>query len=345
MYLIRPVRDSDVDRLLELAELTSFGLTTLPKDRTLLAKRVKQSVRAFHQLDDDHPSGQTYLFVMEETERRLVVGTCGITSKVGGFEPFYAYRIETSVHESKKLGIRREIEVLHLVEEHNGPCEIGSLFLHPEFRHSGNGRLLSLSRFLFMADFPQLFDEEVIAEMRGVIDETGRTPFWDALGRHFFDLEFPKADYLSIVNKEFIGDLMPRYPIYICLLSAEAQAVIGEVHQMTRPARRLLETEGFKFHKLVDIFEAGPVLHCYRDEIRSVRESRTDVVARIADDGLAGPDYLIAAKKNGFACCRGMIGEAEDGLTIGKEVAQALNVTIGDSIRIVLMKAAREEGT
>src|SRR5690606_12323211 len=97
---------SDLDRLLELAELTSFGLTTLSRDRELLAKRVKQSLRGFQHLDDDRPSGHAYLLVMEDIDRQLVIGTCGMTSKVGGFEPFYAYRIETTTHESKMLGVR-----------------------------------------------------------------------------------------------------------------------------------------------------------------------------------------------------------------------------------------------
>lgn len=338
MFVIRPVRDTDVDRLLELADLTSFGLTTLPRDRELLARRVKQSVRAFGHLDDDQPSGQSYLFVLEDTARSLVVGTCGIASKVGGFEPFYAYQIETTVHESKKLGIRREIGVLHLVEEHDGPCEIGSLFLHPDFRAGGNGRLLSLCRFLFMAEYPRLFDEEVIAEMRGVIDETGRTPFWDALGRHFFNLEFPKADYLSIVNKEFIGDLMPRYPIYIPLLPPEAQAVIGEVHDMTRPARSMLESEGFEFRNRVDIFEAGPVLHCRREDIRAVRESKSAVVSAI-EESLAGNEVLIASSSDAFRVCKGTLQVTESGATITAEVAAALNLSVGDRIRFVSLKA------
>jgi arginine N-succinyltransferase len=338
MHVIRPVRMEDLDRLLELAELTSFGLTTLPKDRGLLEKRVKASVRGFQHLDDDEPTGQTYLFVIEETEQRQVVGTAGIVSKVGGFEPFYSYRIETSIHESPTLGVRKEIPVLHLVEEHDGPCEIGSLFLHPGHRHGGNGRVLSLSRFLFLAEFPRLFDAHVIAEMRGVIDDRGQSPFWDGVGKHFFDLDFPKADYLSIVNKEFIGDLMPRYPIYIPLLPAEAQAVIGEVHELTRPARKLLESEGFLFHEHVDIFEAGPMLHCLRNEIRSVRESLTATVAAVADTLSGETEFLIANRQQEYRACRGVVQETREGVELTGEVAEALQVGIGDPVRYVPLR-------
>lgn len=342
MHVIRPVRIEDLDRLIELAALTSFGLTTLPKDRGLLEKRIRASIRGFQHLDDDEPTGQLYLFVIEETAGQQVVGTAGLVSKVGGFEPFYSYRIETSIHESPTLRVRKQIPVLHLVEEHDGPCEIGSLFLHPDHRRGGNGRALSLSRFLFLAEFPRLFDSDVIAEMRGVIDDRGQSPFWDAVGKHFFDLDFPKADYLSIVNKEFIGDLMPRLPIYIPLLPAAAQAVIGEVHELTRPARKLLESEGFRFHDHVDIFEAGPMLHCPRCEIRSVRDSRTATVAAVSETGQDAPshgrEYLIANRQHEYRVCRGTIQETSDGVELTSEVAQALQVSPGDSIRYVPLR-------
>ena len=221
MLVVRPVGFEDVDRLYELATRAEFGLTNLPRDRKFLEQRVRDSMRGFEKVAGEEPRGEAYFFVMEDLESGKVVGTSGIVSKVGGFLPFYSYRIETKVHDSQMLGLRKEIKTLHLVMDHDGPCEIGGLFLHPEFRSGGNGRALSLVRFLFIAEYPDFFDSEVIAEMRGVIDERGRSAFWDAVGKRFFDLEFPKADYLSVINKEFIGDLMPRHPIYIPMLPRE----------------------------------------------------------------------------------------------------------------------------
>ncbi|HZN69665.1 MAG TPA: arginine N-succinyltransferase, partial [Tepidisphaeraceae bacterium] len=228
MLVIRPVSISDLDQLLALTASTGYGLTTLPADPQFLRKRILKSQRSFDGIGD-RPAGETYLFVMEDAATGKVVGTSGVVSKVGGFEPFYAYRIETTVHESKFLGVRKEIQVLHLVAEHNGPCEIGSLFLSPEYRGGSNGRLLSLSRFLFMADNEACFDPVVLAEMRGVVDAEGRSPFWDAVGKHFFHIDYPRADYLSVIDKRFIADLMPKHPIYITLLPPEAKAVIGLV--------------------------------------------------------------------------------------------------------------------
>jgi len=338
MNVIRPVRADDLDHLIALANLTSFGLTTLPRDASLLMQRIRESEQSFALLEHARPRGQAYLLVLEDLESQQVVGTCGVVSKVGGFEPFYAYRIETSIQESVMLNVRKETPVLHLVAEHDGPSEIGSLFLHPDFRGGGRGRLLSLSRFLMMADFPHLFDRDVIAEMRGVINERGQSPFWDAVGGHFFDLEFPKADYLSIVNKEFIGDLMPVHPIYIPLLPQAAQEVIGEVHEKTKPARRLLEEEGFRFHQMIDIFEAGPILHCERDQIRTVRESRATKVAEIVGNIDSEERLLISNGRADFRAFQAEVDWRGEAAVLSTAAAEVLQVQVGDAVRCVTPK-------
>ena len=203
MLIIRPIATHDLPALEALSQSAGFGLTSLPKDSKLLKRRIKASLRGFENLsDEDPPRGETYLFVLEDTDSKTVVGTSGIVSKVGGFEPFYGYRLEATIHASTQLHVHKIIKTLHLVEEHDGPCEVGSLFLSPTCRRGGNGRLLSLARFLFMADHLEYFDPIVISELRGVTDETGRSPFWDAVGHHFFDIDFPSADYLSMVDKK-----------------------------------------------------------------------------------------------------------------------------------------------
>lgn len=339
MFVVRPVRESDLEHLLALSELTLFGLSTLPRDAELLASRIRESVQSFSHAETAQPRGQPYLLVLEEAATGRVVGTSGVVSKVGGFEPFYAYRIEISIQESLMLKIHKEIPILHLVAEHNGPSEIGSLFLHPDYRESGMGRLLSLSRFLLMAEFPRLFDSEVLAEMRGVISDQGQSPFWDAIGKHFFDLDFPKADYLSIVNKEFIGDLMPVHPIYIPLLPREAQAVIGQVHEKTIPARKLLESEGFQFDQMIDIFEAGPMLHCHRDSIRTVRESRRAKLGEIVAEVDSEASWLIGNTSPEFRAMQAPLDFHKGQVILAQATADLLQLGPGADLRYVTPKA------
>ena len=339
MHIIRPVQRNDLDGLLALAQHTTYGLTTLPRDKALLERRIRQSIRAFDTDADEPPAGERYLMVMENTDTQQLVGTCGVASKVGGFDPFYLYQLQTSVHESKSLGLRKEIRTLNLIAQHDGPCEIGSLFLDPQARQPSLGRTLSLARFLLMAQLPQRFERMVVAEMRGVIDERGGSPFWDALGRHFFDLDLPTADYLSVVNKKFIAELMPQYPVYVPLLPKAAQAVIGQVHDHTAPALRILEQEGFERTDCVDIFEAGPLVQCPRDEIRAVRDSQAARLQAVTDDPIDADPQVLATAAPDFRACRTPLSHDQaGGVTVPRATAEALDLKVGDPVWCVSLR-------
>jgi arginine N-succinyltransferase len=335
MVAVRPVATSDLDGLVELASLAGVGLTTLPRDAKLLSRRIAASVQSLRKFAEK-PGGETYLFVMEDLTAKRLVGACGIVSKVGGFQPFYGYRIDTSLFDSKVINVRKEVPILTLHEDHDGPCEIGSLFLHPDWRRDSNGKMLQLVRFLFIAEHPDIFESTVISEIRGVLDERGHSPFWDALGSHFFGIDFAEADRLSIVNKKFIADLMPDHPIYIPLLPPEAQAVIGKPHHESAKAVTNLEREGFTFNGMVDIFDAGPVMSCARDEIRTVRASRRAVIGGIGDEPIAGPLFMIGTTSEDFRAVKCPIDRRNvEGIRIPAEAAAALGVNVGDAVRIV----------
>ena len=156
-----------------------------------------------------------------------------------------------------------------------GHSELCSLFLDQGFRQGKNGVLLAKSRLLFIAEFTQLFSPKIIAELRGRLTPEGKSPFWEGLGRHFFAMEYSTADYLTgIGQKSFIAELMPKHPVYVNLLSPDARDAIGSVHADTVPARTMLEQEGFRYEGYVDIFDAGPTVECFRDDIHAVRQSQ-----------------------------------------------------------------------
>lgn len=330
--IVRSVRPDDLDPLFELVQKSEFGLTTLKVSRDVLATRIEDSVFAFSRKSTKR-GGYPYVFVMEDPATEEIVGTCSIYSKVGGFEPFYSYEIKTSVHQSEDLGVHKKIAALHLHEEHNGPTEIGSLFLSPAFWGKGYGSLLSRSRFLFMAQFSNLFENEIIAEMRGVVDENGKSPLWAALGSYFFQMGFPKAETLTAKSKKFIAELMPRHPIYIPLLPQDAQDVIGQVHKFTKPALVMLEQEGFEFRKMVDIFDGGPTMHCDLKNIVTVRSSHNTKVAAIKDLPESTPRLLLSNCQMDFRCGIEPALIMKDGAAITQATAQRLSVSVGDEVR------------
>ena len=211
---------------------------------------------------------------MEDPETCTIMGTSGIESSVGLTDAFYHYHLSKVVHNSRELNIYNTAEILTLCNDYTGAAELCTLFLREPYRKGINGRVLSKFRFLFLAQNQQRFSDTVIAEMRGVSNESGESPFWEWLEAHFFSMDFPTADYLTgIGQKVFIAELMPKYPVYVSLLTKSAQDVIGKVHPKTQPALKLLKSEGFNWNGYVDIFDAGPTVECDLQQIRTVRHS------------------------------------------------------------------------
>ncbi len=341
MMLIRPVRLGDIADILLLSGKTGIGLTSLPKDEMHLRTRIERSVATWNgELDK---SEQGYLFVLEDLSQQKVVGVSALEVAVGLSEPWYNFRLGTLVHASKSLNIYKPVPTLFLSNDHTGYSELCTLFLDPDYRHSKNGQLLSKVRFLFMAAFRERFSAKVIAEMRGVSDDNGHSPFWDSLGQHFFGMEFAEADRLTgMGQKSFIAELMPKHPLYTDLLSPQARAVIGEVHPHTAPARSLLETEGLRYQGYVDIFDAGPTLEGEVDQLRAVKESQLLAAAikpgEIAPDEIAEDDvfYLVANEKYADFRAALVTGPANiEQLTLDPHTAETLGVVSGAAIRVV----------
>ncbi|GGP19098.1 arginine N-succinyltransferase [Silvimonas iriomotensis] len=332
---IRFLRHSDFHRLFDLANKAGVGVTTLQPNAERLQSRIAASMAAV--AGEPRLGDASYFFALEDETTGQLVGTSGIESAVGMRDTWYNYRVGLTVHTSRELDIYKQLTTLFLSSDLTGSSELCSLFLLPEHRGNGNGGLLSKSRFLFMAEFPHRFAERVIAEMRGVSDDAGRSPFWESLGRHFFKMDFARADFLSYVgNKSFIAELMPSYPIYTCLLSEEAQAAVAEVHPATRPARKLLETEGFRYRGYVDIFDAGPSLESALHDIRAVRDSQVYKALAVKAQPQEGESWLVSNRKlQDFRCVLAMTHPLDGALPLTDDVLQRLEIADGDSVRAV----------
>lgn len=340
MIIVRPIQEGDYDALHRMAVDSGHGFTSLPINEALLKKRIAHSEQSFAKTVSQ-PGDEGYLFVMEDSETGEVVGTSGIEAAVGLDDAFYHYHLGKVVHSSRELDIYNTVETLSLCNDYTGATEICTLFLGDNYRKDNNGRFLSRFRFLFMAEHQERFAETVIAEMRGVSDEDGRSPFWDWLEEHFFSMDFPTADYLTGIGKKvFIAELMPKYPIYVNLLSTEAQAVINKVHPKTVPAVRLLEAEGFARRGYVDIFDGGPTVEATRDNIKTIQKSmRCQVLINDGSNEISGEEkYIICNNEiNNFRATQAsvLLRETAQQVVISQQVAEALSVNEGDWVRLV----------
>jgi arginine N-succinyltransferase len=330
-FRIRPATSADFAAIYEMAKLTGGGFTNLPADRTSLRAKLARSQQAFAD-QGQKQTNDPFIMVLENMETGQVRGTCQMFGTIGVEGPFYSYRISTLTQSSKELGKTFRAEMLSLVTDFDGCSEVGGLFLHPGERAGGLGLLLARSRYLFIKLHRQRFGGRVIAELRGVIDEGGGSPFWDAIAGRFFGMSFQEADNFNAVHGyQFIADLMPKTPIYTAMLPETARNVMGVPHPSGRAAMRMLEQEAFHYDNYIDIFDGGPTMVAATDRIRTVQESRALTFAGTAEDGEREPMLVAAGRLAGFRSCYARVSIAGTEATLDAASAAALEIQPGDS--------------
>lgn len=338
MWVVRAVRIEDLDALHQLVQSATRGLTSLQLDRSRLLGRVEESVFAFSRVGPS-PRGEPFVLVLINEATGELVGTSTVYAKTGGYQPFYAYQIIESDHTSDLLGVRHHRTRLDLCRIHDGPTEIGSLFLRGVFRGEGRGRWLSLVRFALISMLPHRFADRVIAEMRGKANPDGSVPFWEAVAGRFIPTEFARVDAMSTVSKQFIEEMMPQHPIYLDLLPDDVRHGIGEVHHETVPALAMLKAEGFSATDFVDIFDAGPVISCETQQIKAVRRVRKITIGRIVEEvSESAQKQIVATALDGFTSVLTAV-EIDDGeLVIARPEANRLALEPGATCMLMPLR-------
>lgn len=218
-----------------------------------------------------------YLFVLEDVEEKLVVGSSLVLAKHGNNEvPHSYFKIFKRDHFSQDLGVGFIHQVLRFGLDYDGPTEIGGLLVDKTYRRRPEklGKQISLSRFLYMGLYPERFEERVLCELTPPLTEEGRSEFWESLGRRFTGLPYQEADLLSQSHREFIESLFPQDDIYLCLLDSKARLVLGRVGEATKPAQHLLESIGFSYLDEVDPFDGGPHYGANVSQILPITQGR-----------------------------------------------------------------------
>lgn len=339
--VVRPARLDDVEGLFRLAEAAGSGMTNLQADRALLADRLAASEAALRS-QAAREGGAAIFFVVERCDSDgdavgPLVGTASIFPRIGVEWPFYSYRRTRQAQTHKALGKTVAHEMLILANDFDGGAEVGGLFVDPAARGSAAGRLTARSRYLFIAEHRDWFARQVISDLRGYQDATGASPFWDALGRVFYDMDFAQADRMNaVVGNQFIADLSPKHPIYARLLPRAARDALGRPHDQGRRALEMLLEEGFHDEGYVDIFDGGPTLCARIDDLRAVRDGRRVQVAQV-ESGLGPADQLISAGAGAdFRAARGaLVVDANNAAQLETGLARALRVGPGDYVRHV----------
>jgi len=336
MLVMRPAQVADLQQVQRLAADSPVGVTSLPDDAERLREKILASEASFA-AEVSFNGEESYFFVLEDTDSGRLVGCSAIVASAGFSEPFYSFRNETFVHASRELKIHNKIHVLSLCHDLTGNSLLTSFYVERDLVNTPIAELNSRGRLLFMASHPERFADAVVVEIVGYSDEQGQSPFWNAIGRNFFDLDYTEAERLSgLKSRTFLAELMPHYPIYVPLLPDDAQEAMGQVHPRAQITFDILMRDGFESDNYVDIFDGGPALHARTSGIRSIAQSR-QVPVRIGEGGKGNRGYLVT---NGqLQDFRAVVAELDwvpgKPVTLNQETAEALGIGEGASVRLV----------
>jgi arginine N-succinyltransferase len=341
MFIVRPVALTDVAALETLASVATPGVHTLPKSRQAIERAVERSIASFAALVD-LPSDESYMFVVESSADKTLLGTAAIAATAGSNGTFFAFRNDVIQQVSRDLNISHSVHALTLCSDLTGYSQLSSFYMR-DWRASGQeAMLLSRARLMFAAVAPHRFSDRFFASLAGVTDANGGSPFWEALGKKFFQMDFLQAERLieGGRNRSLIVELMPHYPVYVPLLPGDAQAAMGQVHTEGELPFRILSTEGFETDDFIDIFDGGPILQAHKHSLTAFSGSlmRRVLEESATDAGVKKAAYLVAtARSDHFRATIAELNplELRIDVPLPQHVMRALDVAKGDSVLCV----------
>jgi arginine N-succinyltransferase len=301
-FIVRNANIDDLESLLILSK--QFTLLNLPAEKNILKKKLELSEKSF--LGNVNKDEALYIFVAEELESKKIVGSSQLVAKKGTERnPSYSFKVSKKENFSQSLGVGFIHQILSFTINKNGSTELGGLVVDRNFRNHPQkvGKLISLSRFLYLKHRPERFQDNIHAEMAPPLNVDGKSEFWEALGRRFTGMPYQEADQLSYQNKEFIESLFPKEDIYLCLLDAKARLVLGQVSEETVPALKMLEKIGFYYKQEVDPFDGGPHIGARVDDLRIINESKILNARKRVGENFSGTALVSTMEKENFRCC------------------------------------------
>jgi len=317
------------------------GVHTLPRTREGIVVAVERSIASFA-AQVDIPSEESYLFVLEDLRSHEVVGTAIIHASAGSNGTYFAFRNDVIQQVSRDLNISHSVHALTLCSELTAYSQLSGFFLRHRDSAGIEAALLSRARLLYAMLAPHRFGDRFFVPLAGRLDADGQSPFWNALGRKFFKMDFLEAERLieGARNRTLIVELMPHYPVYVPLLPGDAQAALGQIHPGGQMAFDLLAQEGFEADEYIDIFDGGPILQAHKNALRSFCASHKLRVGAGPAQGhepapdVAPVDYAVATVDNGFRAVTVRTAPIEHAHTIAlpRDVQQALGVAPGDEV-------------
>jgi arginine N-succinyltransferase len=318
---------------LKLAKMVHF--INLPADPDVIHTKIVRSRKSFAG-EPESPREREFVFVLEDTNTGNVIGTSSVIGCLSWpGRPHTYFQIRKRELYSADLQTGQVHMTLQLCTDETGPSEVGGLVVGPSYRgHEQKlGMVLSLIRFHFIGRHRDWFSDRIIAEMMGPLTQDSRNIFWEALGRRFINLSFAEADFFCQRSKEFITSLFPKEEIYVSLLPPFARHLIGKVGTETIPARRMLESIGFRYRDHVDPFDGGPYLEAQVNDIELVRTTSMAKLVR-APGSFPNAGFVSVHHKANFRAVRTAYAGSGNSISIPPEAAEVLKAKVGDDVAV-----------
>ena len=228
-----------------------------------------------------------------------LLATLRLRPAVGLDLPRAWYHVGCTVHAARDLALFHRQRTLLLGNDHTGASELADLASASEeapiAEQAQALRLLLQTALLLMARRRASYAGTLIAELPGLRDNAGQSPFWHGLGRHFYSGDPAAAEAKhGAAWRSHLAALLPRQPVYTSFLPVAAQAAIAQVPPAARLQRELLEEAGLRYSRHVTLFDGGPVLEADLDALPAVTASRVWTVADAAADDPAAAPWLLA---------------------------------------------------
>jgi len=286
---LREALPSDAPSLMAAAQSGNFRTLNFPSVQAGLEKKIRTSMDSFRGVVADPAEQEMRFSILASTDRGewIPIGSSTFYPQHGSPErPHHAYQTVPSTQPDEEGRVQDDSSLI-LIQNHNGPAEVGALIVHHAVtsREKGEthadilvegvqhtidvrpryGRAASWIRF-FWAALPQNRERyrprtcltEILPPFLELPDGSRSNAFYEAFARgHFDNRPYDEMDQLTNDDRSLIAARLPRV-VTLRNLPEDARRVIGVPRTDSLPALRLLEKLGFKPLHQVDPIDAGP---------------------------------------------------------------------------------------
>lgn len=276
-----------------------------------------------------------WLWVVEDTVLPRVLASVRLRRAIGLVLPRCWYHVGSTVHAAPELGLFHIQRRLLLGNDHTGAAELADLAWADDgvtlAEQAAALRLAVGAALLAIGRQRSAFGVQLIAELPGLRDSAGQSPFWQGLGRHFYSGD-PRDGVARHGDawRSHVAALLPRHPVLVSFLAPAAQAAIAQVDPPARLLRELFEAAGLRYGHHVRIDDGGPVLEADIDTLPALAGARAWDVAAQRDGNAGSATWLVMSGSGRALRCAAQPDAGA--LRLPAAALEALVLQRGDSV-------------